>query len=159
GRVILEGKEVTSLPPQERGCGFVFQNYSIFRHMTVAENIELGMKIRKVPDADRARRRDELLELVGLAGLGDRRANQISGGQHQRVARAGALASEPAVLLLDEPFGALDVKIRVQLRRTLKELRSRLGVTTILVTHDQEEAFDLADRVGIIERGDLLEIG
>jgi sulfate transport system ATP-binding protein len=159
GRVVLEGTDVTFLPPQRRGCGFVFQNYSIFRHMSIAENIELGMKIRKVPEAERVQRRDELLDLVGLSGLADRHAGELSGGQQQRVALARALAYEPAVLLLDEPFGALDVKIRAQLRRTLQDLRQRLKVTTILVTHDQEEAFDLADRVGIIERGELLEVG
>jgi sulfate/thiosulfate transport system ATP-binding protein len=159
GRIVLEGKDVTSLPPQERGCGFVFQNYSIFRHMSIAENIELGMKIRKVPEAERVRRRDELLDVVGLSGMSERHAGQLSGGQQQRVALARALAYEPAVLLLDEPFGALDVKIRAQLRRTLQDLRQRMRVTTILVTHDQEEAFDLADRIGIIERGELLEVG
>jgi ABC-type Fe3+/spermidine/putrescine transport system ATPase subunit/nucleotide-binding universal stress UspA family protein len=159
GKIVLEGRDVTTLAPQERGTGFVFQNYSIFRHMTVSQNIQLGLKIRKAPAADRVRKSEELLEMVGLAGLGDRRADQLSGGQQQRVALARALAYEPTVLLLDEPFGALDVKIRVQLRRTLKELRSRLSVTTILVTHDQEEAFDLADRVGIMERGELLDVG
>jgi sulfate transport system ATP-binding protein len=159
GRIVLRGRDVTHLPPQQRGCGFVFQNYSLFRRMTVSENIALGMKIRKVPPADRSRKCDELLDVVGLAGLGDRRADRLSGGQQQRVALARALAYEPAVLLLDEPFGALDVQIRVQLRRMLKELRSRLTITTILVTHDQEEAFDLADRVGLMESGGLLDVG
>lgn len=159
GRVLLEGRDVTHATPQQRGTGFVFQNYSIFRDMTVAENIELGLRVRKVAPADRMRRRDELLDLVGLAGLGERRADELSGGQQQRVAIARALVYEPTVLLLDEPFGALDVKIRLQLRRTLKELQRRLKMTTILVTHDQEEAFDLADRVGVIDRGRLLEVG
>lgn len=159
GKVLLHGRDVTNLTPQQRGAGFVFQNYSIFRHMNVAENIEFGLKIRKVPRQERARRREQLLDLVGLAGLGSRYAHQLSGGQQQRVALARALAYEPAVLLLDEPFGALDVKIRAQLRRSLKEIQRRLGVTTILVTHDQEEAFELASRIGVLERGRLLEVG
>src|ERR1051325_76051 len=159
GRVLLKGKDVTHLAPQPRGTGFVFQNYSIFRHLTVAQNIGFGLKIRKLPQAEIAKRCEELLDLVGLSGLGDRYADQISGGQQQRVALARALAYEPAVLLLDEPLGALDVKIRVQLRRSLKEIQRRLRLTTLLVTHDQEEAYELADRIGVIERGVLLEIG
>ena len=159
GRITLLGRDVTALAPQKRGTGFVFQNYSIFRHMTVAENIEFGLKIRKTPREERRRRREQLLDMVGLAGLGSRRANQLSGGQQQRVALARALIYEPSVLLLDEPFGALDVKIRAQLRRSLKEIQRRLGVTTILVTHDQEEAFELADRIGVLEKGRLLEVG
>jgi len=159
GRILLHGRDVTDQPPQQRGTGFVFQNYSIFRHMTVAENIEFGLRIRKVAKEERTRRREQLLELAGLAGLGSRYAHQLSGGQQQRVALARALAYEPNVLLLDEPFGALDVKIRSQLRRILKEIQQRLAVTTILVTHDQEEAFELADRIGVLERGRLLEVG
>jgi len=159
GRILLHGRDVTNLPPQQRGTGFVFQNYSIFRHMTVAENIEFGLRIRKVPREERTRRREQLLDLAGLAGLGGRYANQLSGGQQQRVALARALVYEPNVLLLDEPFGALDVKIRAQLRRILKEIQQRLAVTTILVTHDQEEAFELSDRIGVLERGRLLEVG
>ncbi|HLF11853.1 MAG TPA: ATP-binding cassette domain-containing protein [Gammaproteobacteria bacterium] len=159
GRILLHGLDVTDLPPQQRGVGFVFQNYSIFRHMTVAENIEFGLRIRKVPKEERTRRREQLLELAGLAGLGSRYSHQLSGGQQQRVALARALVYEPNVLLLDEPFGALDVKIRAQLRRILKEIQQRLAVTTILVTHDQEEAFELSDRIGVLERGRLLEVG
>lgn len=159
GKILLHRTDVTHLPPQQRGTGFVFQNYSIFRHMTVGKNIEFGLRIRKSPRDERTRRREQLLDLVGLAGLGGRYAHQLSGGQQQRVALARALAYEPDVLLLDEPFGALDVKIRSQLRRTLKEIQQRLGVTTILVTHDQEEAFELADRIGVLERGRLLEVG
>ena len=159
GRILLQGRDVTPLAAQARGTGFVFQNYSIFRHMSLAENIEFGLKIRKVPKPERAKRCEELLDLVGLAGLGDRYADQISGGQQQRVALARALAYEPSVLLLDEPLGALDVKIRAQLRRSLKEIQRRLKVTTILVTHDQEEAYELADRIGVLERGVLLEVG
>ncbi|HSS49019.1 MAG TPA: ATP-binding cassette domain-containing protein [Thermoanaerobaculia bacterium] len=159
GRIWLRDKDVTRLPPQERGIGFVFQNYSIFRHMSVGENIEFPLKIRKVPAAERARKREELLDRVGLGGFGNRYAHQLSGGQQQRVALARALVHEPSVLLLDEPFGALDVKIRSQLRRNLREIQQQLGVTAILVTHDQEEAFELADRIGLMERGELLEVG
>ncbi len=159
GRITLDGRDVTTLSPQQRGTGFVFQNYSIFRHMSVAENIEFGLKIRKMAPAERAERREQLLDLVGLAGMGHRHADQLSGGQQQRVALARALAYQPNVLLLDEPFGALDVKTRSQLRRSLKEIQEQLGVTTILVTHDQDEAFELADRVGVLDHGRLLEVG
>ena len=159
GKIELNGKDVTFLPPQKRGTGFVFQNYSLFQHMTVSENVEFGLRVRKVPLGERRSRRDELLDLVDLGGLGNRYPNQLSGGQQQRVALARALAYKPAVLLLDEPFGALDVKIRGQLRKNLKDIHHRLNLTTILVTHDQEEAFELADRIGVTERGNLIEIG
>lgn len=159
GSVELDGKDVTLLPPQDRGVGFVFQNYSLFRHMNIAENVEFGLKVRKIPAPERKKRREELLELVGLGGLGNRFSNQLSGGQQQRVALARALAYEPSVLLLDEPFGALDVKIRGQLRRNLRDIQQKLKLTTILVTHDQEEAFELADRIGVMERGNLIETG
>lgn len=159
GKVWLHGKDVTNLTPQERNTGFVFQNYSLFRHMTVADNIEFGLAARKVPKAQRVAKREELLALVGLGGLGGRYPKQLSGGQQQRVAVARALAFEPSVLLLDEPFGALDVKIRSQLRQALKEIQKRVKITTILVTHDQDEAFELADRIGVIDRGKLLEVG
>lgn len=159
GTVELDRRNVTDLPPQQRGVGFVFQNYSLFRHMNVADNVEFGLKVRKIPAAQRRAKREELLELVGLGGLGNRYSNQLSGGQQQRVALARALAYEPSVLLLDEPFGALDVKIRGQLRRNLRDIQQKLKLTTILVTHDQEEAFELADRIGVMERGNLIEIG
>jgi sulfate transport system ATP-binding protein len=159
GKIELNGKDVTFLPPQQRGAGFVFQNYSLFRHMTVAENIEFGLKVRKASSAETRSRRDELLDLVGLAGLGNRLTHQLSGGQQQRVALARALAYQPAVLLLDEPFGALDVKIRSRLRKNLKDIQEKLKLTTILVTHDQEEAFELADRIGVTDRGNLIEVG
>ncbi|HEY3202065.1 MAG TPA: ATP-binding cassette domain-containing protein [Thermoanaerobaculia bacterium] len=158
GTIRLAGRDVTGLPPQKRDVGFVFQNYSIFRHMTVGENIEFGLRIRGVPAAEREQRRDELLDLVGLGGLAGRYENQLSGGQRQRVALARGLAYKPTVLLLDEPFGALDVKIRGQLRQNLKEIQKTLGVTTILVTHDQEESFELGQRIGVIDRGRLLEV-
>jgi sulfate transport system ATP-binding protein len=159
GRVLLHGRDVTYLPTQQRRVGFVFQNYALFQYMTIADNVEFGLSIRKVPTAERRQRRDELLDLVGLAGLGNRMPRQLSGGQQQRVALARALAYQPEVLLLDEPLGALDAKIRVELRRTLKAIQRKLGIATILVTHDQEEAFDLADRIGVMSFGRLLEVG
>jgi sulfate/thiosulfate transport system ATP-binding protein len=159
GRVWLHGRDVTDAPPQQRGVGFVFQHYALFRHMSVAENIEFALHVRRVSASARRRRRDELLELVGLAGLGGRMPSQLSGGQQQRVALARALAHRPEVLLLDEPFGALDAKIRVELRRALRRIQIELGITTIFVTHDQEEAFELADRLGVMNFGRLLEVG
>ncbi len=159
GRVLLHGKDVTALPPARRGVGFVFQSYALFRGMTVAENVEFALTIRGVAKAERRRRRDELLELVGLSGLGGRMPRQLSGGQQQRVALARALAHSPEVLLLDEPFGALDAKVRAELRRTIKEIQRELGITTVFVTHDQEEAFELADRLAVLSFGRLLEVG
>jgi sulfate/thiosulfate transport system ATP-binding protein len=159
GRVLLHGRDVTNLPTQKRKVGFVFQNYALFEYMTVAENIEFGLQIRKTPKKERQLKRDELLELVGLVGLGDRMPHQLSGGQQQRVALARALALEPDVLLLDEPLGALDAKIRGELRRSLKAIQKQLGVAAILVTHDQEESFDLADRIGVMSYGRLVEVG
>ncbi len=158
GQIQLNGQDVTFLPPQARNTGFVFQNYSIFRHMNVLQNVEFGLRIRGVPAAERRRKSEELLDMVGLAGFGERYADQLSGGQQQRIALARALAYEPAVLLLDEPFGALDVKIRAQLRETLKAIQGQLKLTTVLVTHDQEEAFELADRIGLLEHGHLVEV-
>ncbi len=159
GRVVLHGRDVTRLPPQARGIGLVFQNYALFRHMSVAENIEFPLRVRKVAATDRRSRRDELLELVGLAGLGRRLPAHLSGGQQQRVALARALAHRPEVLLLDEPFGALDARIRTELRRTVHGIQRELKMTTIFVTHDQEEAFELADRMGVMNFGRLLELG
>src|SRR5262245_8243704 len=159
GRVLLHGRDVTRVSPQRRQVGFVFQHYALFRHLTVAENIEFGLRVRKVPAAERKARRDELLELVGLAGLGKRTPRQLSGGQQQRVALARALAHKPEVLLLDEPFGALDARIRQELRRTVRQIQRELKITSIFVTHDQEEAFELADRLGVLNFGRLLEVG
>jgi len=159
GRVLLHDRDVTPLPPRRREVGFVFQHYALFRSMTVSENVEFGLSIRRVPRPERRRRRDELLELVGLAGLGGRTPRQLSGGQQQRVALARALAHSPQVLLLDEPFGALDARIRTELRRTIREIQRELKVTTIFVTHDQEEAFELADRLAVLNFGRLLEFG
>jgi len=159
GCILLHGRDVTFLPPQQRRVGFVFQNYALFQSMSVADNVEFGLSIRKIPAEERRQRRDELLELVGLAGLGNRRQWQLSGGQQQRVALARALAYQPDVLLLDEPFGALDAKIRGDLRRNVRNIQRKLGIATIFVTHDQEEAFDLADRIGVMSYGRLLEVG
>lgn len=159
GRISLHGRDVTHVRARDRGVGFVFQHYALFRHMSVGENIEFALRIRGVGAAERRRRRAELLKLIALEGLEDRLPGQLSGGQQQRVAVARALAHEPAVLLLDEPFGALDAKIRVELRESVKVAQRRLGITTILVTHDQEEAFALADRIGVMQGGRLLETG
>jgi sulfate transport system ATP-binding protein len=159
GRIGLHGRDVTELTVREREVGFVFQSYALFRHMTVSENIEFSLRVRRVKAAERRERRRELLRLVALEGMDDRLPSQLSGGQQQRVAVARALAHKPKVLLLDEPFGALDAKIREELRRTFRQVQRELGITTILVTHDQEEAFALADRIGIMHQGRLLEVG
>src|SRR5579862_9563661 len=157
GRISLHGRDVTHV--RARGVGLVFQHYALFRHMTVGENVEFALRVRGIRRRARAARRDELLQLVALEGYAGRLPGQLSGGQQQRVAVARALAHEPQVLLLDEPFGALDAKIRVELRDTIRQVQRRLGMTTILVTHDQEEAFTLADRIGIMHNGRLLETG
>jgi sulfate transport system ATP-binding protein len=159
GRISLHGRDVTHISARDRGVGLVFQNYALFRHMTVADNIEFALRVRRMRASQRRERRRELLRLVALEGMDDRLPSQLSGGQQQRVAVARALAHKPEVLLLDEPFGALDAKIREELRRTIREVQRELGITTILVTHDQEEAFALADRIGIMNLGRLLELG
>jgi sulfate transport system ATP-binding protein len=159
GRIALHGKDVTHVRARDRGVGLVFQNYALFRHMTVAENIEFALRVRRMPAPDRRARRKELLKLVALEGMDERLPGQLSGGQQQRVAVARALAHKPQVLLLDEPFGALDAKIREELRRTIRAVQRELGITTVLVTHDQEEAFALADTIGVMNHGRLLEVG
>ncbi len=159
GTVRLHGREVTGVSPKDRGIGFVFQHYALFRHMTVADNVEFALRVRKVPAARRRERREELLQLVGLSGFSGRYPRQLSGGQQQRVALARALAHEPQVLLLDEPFGALDARIRVELRQALRGIQRELALTTVFVTHDQEEAFELADRLAVLHEGRLLEAG
>jgi sulfate transport system ATP-binding protein len=159
GRIALHGRDVTHVSAKERGVGLVFQNYALFRHMTVADNIEFALRVRRMKGAERRQRRQELLRLVSLEGMDERLPTQLSGGQQQRVAVARALAHKPEVLLLDEPFGALDAKIREELRRTIRQVQRELGITTVLVTHDQEEAFALADRIGVMNLGRLLEIG
>ena len=157
GSVVFAGENWLSLTPQQRRAGFVFQNYALFRHMTVAKNVAFGLNVRswrtRPSRAEISRRVEELLSLVQLEGLGGRYPSQLSGGQRQRVALARALAIEPRLLLLDEPFGALDAKVRKDLRRWLRDLHSRTGVTTIFVTHDQEEALDLADIVAVMNKG------
>jgi sulfate transport system ATP-binding protein len=159
GRISLHGKDVTHLTARQRQVGFVFQHYALFRHMSIGDNIEFALRVRKVRAMERRARRKELLELVALQGMDDRLPAQLSGGQQQRVAVARALAHRPEVLLMDEPFGALDAKIREELRRTIREIQRELKITTILVTHDQEEAFALADRIGVMHQGRLLECG
>jgi sulfate transport system ATP-binding protein len=159
GRIALHGRDVTHVSARERGVGLVFQNYALFRHMTVADNIEFALRVRRMKRADRLARRKELLRLVALEGMDERLPAQLSGGQQQRVAVARALAHKPEVLLLDEPFGALDAKIREELRRTIRQVQRELSITTVLVTHDQEEAFALADRIGVMNLGRLLEMG
>jgi sulfate transport system ATP-binding protein len=159
GRVSLHGRDVTGVSARQREVGFVFQHYALFRHMSVASNIEFALQVRGVRAAERRARRKELLRLVALDGMDDRLPAELSGGQQQRVAVARALAHRPKVLLMDEPFGALDAKIREELRRTIRQIQRELGIATILVTHDQEEAFALADRIGVMHQGRLLECG
>jgi sulfate transport system ATP-binding protein len=163
GRVLINGEDTTQRPPRERGVGFVFQHYALFRHMTAAENIAFGLRVRprsSRPDkADIKRRVAALLELVQLGRLADRYPSQLSGGQRQRVALARALAVEPRLLLLDEPFGALDTKVRRELGQWLRELHHGVDVTSVLVTHDQEEALELADRIVLMSHGKVEQVG
>jgi sulfate transport system ATP-binding protein len=159
GEVFLDGVDCTDTRVQDRKIGFVFQNYALFKHMTVRENVAFGLTIKKRPKAEIDERVAQLLELVQLRGLGDRFASQLSGGQRQRVALARALAPGPRLLLLDEPFGALDAKVRLELREWIRRLHKDKSITTIFVTHDQEEALDLADRVIVLHQGKVEQIG
>jgi sulfate transport system ATP-binding protein len=162
GHIFFGSQDATSIPVRNRGVGFVFQHYALFPHMTVAENIAFGMKTARATKRSKAaiaERVTQLLRLIQLEGLGGRFPAQISGGQKQRVALARALAVDPKVLLLDEPFGALDANVRRDLRRWLKEIHAELGITTLFVTHDQEEALDLADRVVILNEGRIIQQG
>ena len=159
GEVLIDGKAVTGVPPQSRGVGFVFQHYAAFKHMTVWENVAFGLKVRKRPKAEIRGRVAELLGLVGLDGLAERYPAQLSGGQRQRMGLARALAVEPAVLLLDEPFGALDARVRKELRAWLRRLHDETHVTTVIVTHDQEEAMDVADRIAVMNAGVIEQTG
>lgn len=159
GSVLRDGAEMTDTRPQDRGVGFVFQHYAAFAHMSVSENVAFGLRIRKRPRAEIRARVDELLALVGLTTLSGQRPDQLSGGQRQRMALARALAVEPRVLLLDEPFGALDATVRAELRGWLRRLHDEQGVTTVLVTHDQEEAMDVADRIAVMHEGAIEQVG
>lgn len=163
GLVCFNGEDVTDRSVAERGVGFVFQHYALFKHMTVAENIAFGLSVKKRserPSKTAIRERaDELLRLIQLPGLGDRYPAQLSGGQRQRVALARALAVQPQLLLLDEPFGALDAKVRKDLRRWLVDLHRQMGLTSIFVTHDQDEALEMADRVVVMDHGKIEQVG
>ena len=150
---------MTSLPPYERDVNTVFQDYALFPHMTVGENIAYGLMIKKIAKAERTQRVDEMLELVRLPGFGRRKPSQLSGGQRQRVALARALINEPRVLLLDEPLGALDLKLRQEMQVELKQLQQRLGITFVFVTHDQEEALSMSDRIAVFNQGKIEQIG
>jgi sulfate/thiosulfate transport system ATP-binding protein len=159
GRVLIEGTDMTRRPPQQRGVGFVFQHYAAFKHMTVWENVAFGLKVRKRPRAEIRDRVGELLDLVQLTGFAKRYPAQLSGGQRQRMALARALAVEPTVLLLDEPFGALDARVRKELRAWLRRLHEDVHVTTIFVTHDQEEAMEIADQIVLMNAGRVEQVG
>ena len=159
GTINIEGTNATKLPPQKRNVGFVFQHYAVFKHMTVAKNVAFGLEIRKRPKAEIAERVDELLKLVHLSQFAHRLPSQLSGGQRQRMALARALAVEPTVLLLDEPFGALDAKVRKELRDWLRRLHDEVHVTTVFVTHDQEEAMEVADEIVVINEGRVEQVG
>jgi sulfate/thiosulfate transport system ATP-binding protein len=159
GKIFLTGQDATTRTVQERNIGFVFQHYALFKHLTVAENIGFGLSLRKVDKALSKKRVDELLDLIQLSGLAERYPNQLSGGQRQRVALARALASEPSVLLLDEPFGALDAKVRKDLRAWLRRLHDEVHVTSVFVTHDQEEALEVADEIVVMNKGKIEQVG
>jgi spermidine/putrescine ABC transporter ATP-binding subunit len=159
GRVWLGDHDITDLPPEKRNIGFVFQNYALFPHLTVAENVGFALKVRRQPALEIAKQVEDVLGLVGLADFGHRYPAQLSGGQQQRVALARAIVFRPAVLLLDEPLGALDRQLRQQLGLELRELQRRSGITMVYVTHDQEEAFTMSTRVAIMNHGSMLQIG
>ena len=159
GTITINGRDVTGIPPQRRDIGFVFQHYAAFKHLTVRDNVAFGLKIRKRPKAEVKEKVDNLLEVVGLAGFQTRYPNQLSGGQRQRMALARALAVDPQVLLLDEPFGALDTKVRKELRRWLRRLHDEMHISSVFVTHDQEEALEVADRVVVMNHGRIEQIG
>ncbi|HZA10884.1 sulfate/molybdate ABC transporter ATP-binding protein [Mycobacterium sp.] len=159
GVITIEGRDVTHIAPQKRGIGFVFQHYAAFKHLSVRDNVAFGLKIRKRPKSEVTEKVDNLLEIVGLSGFQNRYPSQLSGGQRQRMALARALAVDPQVLLLDEPFGALDAKVREDLRAWLRRLHDEVHVTTVLVTHDQSEALDVADRIAVLNKGRIEQIG
>ena len=159
GKVLIAGEDSTHTPPQRRNVGFVFQHYAAFKHMTVAKNVAFGLTIRKKPKEEIESRVDELLKLVHLDGFSHRYPSQLSGGQRQRMALARALAVQPRVLLLDEPFGALDATVRKELRAWLRRLHEEVHVTTVFVTHDQEEAMEVAEQIVVLNKGDIEQVG
>lgn len=159
GQVLLQGQDVTGWEPNRRNVNTVFQSYALFPHMNVARNIGYGLRLKKIPKPEIARRVEEMLALVQLPGYGGRLPNQLSGGQRQRVAIARAIVNDPAVLLLDEPLGALDLQLRRQMQTELKALQKDLGITFIYITHDQEEALNMSDRIGIMNAGKILQLG
>jgi sulfate transport system ATP-binding protein len=158
GEILISGEDATALKPQKRNVGFVFQHYAAFKHLTVRDNVAFGLSVRKRPKAEIARRVDELLELVQLEGFGHRYPAQLSGGQRQRMALARALAPEPRVLLLDEPFGALDARVRAELREWLRRLHEEVHVTTVFVTHDQAEAMEVASQIAVVNHGRIEQV-
>jgi len=159
GRIELGGRDITSLPPYLRDTNTVFQDYALFPHMSVAENIAYGLRVKGVPKQARAKRVQRALEMVRLTGLGNRRPNQLSGGQRQRVALARAVVNEPEVLLLDEPLGALDLKLRQEMQIELKQIQKEVGITFVYVTHDQEEALTMSDRMAVLANGRIEQVG
>ncbi|HET7857324.1 MAG TPA: ABC transporter ATP-binding protein [Gaiellaceae bacterium] len=159
GRVLLQGKDMTSLPPYARDVNTVFQDYALFPHMSVADNVGYGLRIKRVPREERRHRVEEALEMVQLGGLGRRRPSQLSGGQRQRVALARAIVNQPQVLLLDEPLGALDLKLRQNMQVELKRIQEEVGITFVYVTHDQEEALTMSDRLAVFNRGQVEQVG
>jgi putative spermidine/putrescine transport system ATP-binding protein len=159
GTVEIGGRDVMKLAPYDREVNTVFQDYALFPHMTVAENIEYGLRVRKAPKAERARRRAEALEMVRLTGMDERKPSELSGGQRQRVALARAIVNRPRVLLLDEPLGALDLKLREQMQMELKSIQSEVAITFVYVTHDQDEALTMSDRIAVFEAGQVEQVG
>jgi spermidine/putrescine transport system ATP-binding protein len=159
GEVLIQGKEVSKVPPNHRPVNTVFQNYALFPHLTVLDNVAFGLAVKRVPRAEREKQAQEALELVRLAGMGDRKPSQLSGGQQQRVALARALVNKPAVLLLDEPLGALDLKLRKAMQIELKQLQEQVGITFVYVTHDQEEALTMSDRIAVMRDGLVQQLG
>jgi putative spermidine/putrescine transport system ATP-binding protein len=158
GTIELAGVDVSGVPPYERAINTVFQDYALFPHMTVADNVAYGLKVAKVDKAERARRRDEALEMVRLPGYGDRKPAELSGGQRQRVALARAIVNRPRVLLLDEPLGALDLKLREQMQTELKSIQGEVGITFVYVTHDQDEALTMSDRIAVFNNGRIEQV-
>jgi putative spermidine/putrescine transport system ATP-binding protein len=159
GRILLKGRDVTARPPYDRDVNTVFQDYALFPHMTVQQNVEYGLMIKKVARSERRRRAGEALEMIRLAGLGGRKPSQLSGGQRQRVALARAIVNRPQVLLLDEPLGALDLKLRQEMQVELKRIQQEVGITFVYVTHDQEEALTMSDRLAVFHDGHIEQVG